>query len=114
MRSLSQRRTGKQNSPMIQIMPIGHSPELKEKFVRFGVEFPNNFPYIMPKFYKKEAALLRPDKNFFFKTGTFKGWVALDGSRVVGRIAAMINPAMHFEKGVAAWSASMKLHPSMK
>ena len=101
MRALSQRRTGKQNSPMIHIMPISQSPELEEKFVRFGVEFPNNFPYILPKFYQKEAALLRPDKNFFFKTGTFKGWVALDGARVVGRIAAMINPGMHLEKGVA-------------
>ena len=86
---------------MLHIMPIGHSPELKEKFVRFGVEFPKKFPYIMPKFYEKEAALLQPDKNFFFKTGTFRGWVALDGDRVVGRIAAMINPAMHFEKGAA-------------
>jgi hypothetical protein len=86
---------------MLHIMPIGHSPELKEKFVRFGVEFPKNFPYIIPKFYEKEAALLQTDKNFFFKTGTFRGWVALDGDRVVGRIAAMINPAMHFEKGTA-------------
>jgi len=29
----------------------------------------------------------------------FKGWVALDGDKVVGRIAAMINPDIHFEKG---------------
>ena len=86
---------------MMHIMPISQSPELEEKFVRFGVEFPKNFPYILPKFYEKEAALLRPDKNFFFKTGTFRGWVALDGQRVVGRIAAMINPGMTLEEGAA-------------
>jgi hypothetical protein len=86
---------------MMKIMLIDLSPELKKKFVRFGVEFPKNFSYILPKFYAKEAALLQPDKNFFFKTGAFKGWVALEGDKVVGRIAAMINPAMHFEKGIA-------------
>ena len=86
---------------MIHIKPISDSPELQEQFIRFGVEFPKNFPYIMPRGYAAEAALLQPDKNFFFKTGTFKGWVALEGGRVVGRIAAMINPGMHFEKGPA-------------
>jgi hypothetical protein len=86
---------------MLHIKPISESPALQEQFIRFGVDFPKKFPYILPKFYEKEAALLRPDKNFFFKTGTFKGWVACDGGRVVGRIAAMTNPGMQFEKGSA-------------
>ena len=86
---------------MLQIKPISDSPILQEQFIRFGIDFPKNFTYIMPKFYEKEAALLQPDKNFFFKTGTFKGWIALDGGRAVGRIGAMINPGIHLEKGVA-------------
>ena len=86
---------------MLQIKPISDSPALQEQFIRFGVDFPKNFPYILPKFYEKEADLLQPDKNFFFKTGAFKGWVALDSGRAVGRIAAMINPGMHLEKGAA-------------
>ena len=82
----------------MRISTINDDKGLEIKFIRFGIDFPKVFPYIMPRFYDKEAALLRPDKNFFFKTGMFKGWVALDGDKVVGRIAAMINPDIHFEK----------------
>jgi len=78
----------------MKVCSILENRRTREDFVRFGVAFPATFPYLMPRPYHKESALLDEGRNFFFRNGIFDGWVTYEAGEASGRIAAMINPDM--------------------
>jgi len=65
----------------------------KKEFANTGTVFSRLYPGAIPKFFKSELALLDTDKNFFFSSGgIMKSFLAYSENKIVGRIAAFINP----------------------
>ncbi len=70
--------------------------ELKQ-FVRFPFDLYRGSPLWVPPLIGEELDTLRWDRNPAFEVSRAKYWLALDGSRIVGRIAGIINN-LHIEK----------------
>jgi ribosomal protein S18 acetylase RimI-like enzyme len=70
--------------------------ELKQ-FIRFPFELYRGNQYWIPPLISEELDTLRRDKNPAFEVSSAKYWLALDGKRVVGRIAGIIN-SLHIKK----------------
>jgi hypothetical protein len=74
----------------IEIREVKTRKELK-RFVRFPYELYKNNPYWVPPIRADEMNTLRADKNPAFEHCEARYWMAFDGKRMVGRIAAILN-----------------------
>ena len=61
------------------------------KFVKFPLHLYKDCPYFVPPITKEELAVLDPKTNPAFKNATAKFFLAYKDSKVVGRIAGIIN-----------------------
>jgi GNAT superfamily N-acetyltransferase len=80
----------------VQIKEVTTLKELKA-FIRFPNTLYRGNPYYVPVLEFDESNTLRRDRNPAFETCTAKYWLAWQDGQIVGRVAAILNPA-HFEK----------------
>jgi len=84
---------------MMHVIDILDSREHKERFIDFGIHSNASLSDTIPKNYETEVSLLDTDKNFFFRHGgKFKAFIAMRDNKVLGRIAAMINPLINYSE----------------
>lgn len=74
-----------------------HGSQDLRKFIRFPLSLYQNHPYYVPSLYPDEVNTLHPEKNPAFEYCEARYWLAYDGRRAVGRVAAIINHK-HSEK----------------
>jgi len=80
----------------VEIKEVHTNRELKQ-FVRFPFDLYRGSPFWVPPLIGEELDTLRWDRNPAFEVSRAKYWLAMDGSRIVGRIAGIINN-LHIEK----------------
>ena len=74
----------------IEICEVKTNANLKT-FVKFPFTLYKNNPFWAPALIADELNTLRKDKNPAFEACCARYWLAYDGKRVVGRIAAILN-----------------------
>ena len=74
----------------IEIREVQNKKALKQ-FIRFPYELYKKNPYWVPPMFFDELNTLSADKNPAFEYCEAKYWMAFDGKRMVGRIAAILN-----------------------
>ncbi len=77
---------------MIAVHSIETDRVHMKEFIDIACQLSKRQRQRIPKFYENEVALLNHSKNFFFKDGKMKAFVAHRHGKVAGRVAAMINP----------------------
>ena len=77
--------------PSITITPL--QPNDTKAFIKFPWQVYAGDPYWVPPLIMDRKAFLNPRKNPFFQHAQAQLFLAHDGSRTVGRIAAVINQA---------------------
>ena len=80
----------------INIKQVKTDRDLK-KFIKFPLQLYRNNPYYVPSLFTDEINTLHWDKNPAFEYSEAKYWLAFDGNKVVGRVAAILN-RRHIEK----------------
>ena len=80
----------------VEIKEVHTTLELKQ-FVRFPFDLYRGSSLWVPPLIGEELDTLRWDRNPAFEVSRAKYWLALDGSRIVGRVAGIINN-LHIEK----------------
>ena len=68
-----------------------------KRFIKFPLQLYKGHPYYVPAMYSDEIKTLRSDNNPAFEYCEARYWLAHKGSKVVGRIAGIINHR-HIEK----------------
>jgi GNAT superfamily N-acetyltransferase len=61
------------------------------KFIRFPLDLYRNHPYYVPSLFPDEMNTLHWEKNPAFEYCETRYWLAYDGRKIVGRVAAIIN-----------------------
>ena len=61
------------------------------KFIRFPLDLYRNHPYYVPSLFPDEMNTLHWEKNPAFDYCETRYWLAYDGRKIVGRVAAIIN-----------------------
>ncbi len=74
----------------ITINKVTNKKELKQ-FIRFNYELYKNNPYKVPELYEDMVDTFTPGKNPALEFCDCECYLALDGNKVVGRVAAIIN-----------------------
>lgn len=75
---------------MIQIIPVT-TPGQTKKFIDFPHDLYAGDPNYVPELYIGQKELLSPKKNPFFKHSKAQCYLAVEGKKIVGRIAAIYN-----------------------
>ena len=69
-----------------------HTKRQLKQFVKFPLRLYRGNPYYVPAMYSGELTTLDHEKNPAFEYCEARYWLAYEGRRVVGRVAAIINP----------------------
>jgi GNAT superfamily N-acetyltransferase len=69
-----------------------HTKRQLKQFVKFPLRLYRGNPYYVPAMYSGELTTLDREKNPAFEYCEARYWLAYEGRRVVGRVAAIINP----------------------
>lgn len=83
----------------VSVIEVKNADQLKQ-FVRFPMDLYKNNPYYVPSFVNEELNVWNPDKNPAFQYSEAKQFLAYKNSKIVGRIAAMINHKEERELGI--------------
>ncbi len=75
---------------MISVIPVNTKP-LQRKFVEFQYELYKDCPQFVPPIKSDIYAMMNPKKHPFYDHSEADFFLAMDGDKVVGRIAALIN-----------------------
>nr|WP_298998560.1 GNAT family N-acetyltransferase [uncultured Allomuricauda sp.] len=75
---------------MITIQKVENKADLK-RFVKFPFSLYKNSPYWVPPIINDEMESFNPDKNPVFKNAEATFFLAFEGKKLVGRVAAIIN-----------------------
>jgi len=75
---------------MIKIIPVDSKP-LQRKFVEFQYELYKDCPQFVPPIKSDIYAMMNPKKHPFYEHSEAAFFLAMDGEKVVGRVAALIN-----------------------
>ena len=75
----------------VEIVKVTTLRELK-RFIRFNYELYKGNPYFVPEFYEDTVNTLRKDRNAAFEFCEADYFLAYKDGKIVGRIAAIINP----------------------
>lgn len=67
------------------------SPAMLASFIDFGYELYKNNPNYVPELFIAQRDLLTPGKHPFHEHSTVQTFLAYDGTKIVGRIAAILN-----------------------
>ncbi|MCB2209892.1 GNAT family N-acetyltransferase [bacterium] len=69
-----------------------HTKRQLKKFIKFPRRLYRGNPYYVPSMFSGELNTLDWDKNPAFEYCEARYWLAYDGKKIVGRVAAIINP----------------------
>ncbi|SIT03777.1 GNAT family N-acetyltransferase [Chryseobacterium gambrini] len=83
----------------ISVIEVKNSEQLKQ-FVRFPMDLYKNNPYYVPAFINDEIKIWSPKENPALQYSEAKQFLAYKNSKVVGRIALMINHKEERELGI--------------
>ena len=75
----------------VEIVKVTTKKQLKQ-FIRFNYELYNGNPYFVPELFEDTMGTLRKDRNAAFEFCDADYFLAYRNGKIVGRIAAIINP----------------------
>ena len=75
----------------IQLKEVTTKKDLR-KFILYPTELYKGNPYYVPSFYMDDVNTLSRDKNPVFEFAKTKYWLAYQDGKIVGRVAAILNP----------------------
>ena len=75
----------------VEIVKVSNNRQLK-RFVRFNYELYKGNPYFVPELFEDAMGTLRKDRNAAFEFCDADYFLAYRDGKIVGRIAAIINP----------------------
>ena len=75
----------------VEIVKVTTNRQLK-RFVRFNYELYKGNPYFVPELFEDTMGTLRKDRNAAFEFCDADYFLAYRDGKIVGRIAAIINP----------------------
>ena len=75
----------------IQLKEVTTKKDLRQ-FILYPTELYKGNPYYVPSFYMDDVNTLSRDKNPVFEFAKTKYWLAYQDGKIVGRVAAILNP----------------------
>jgi GNAT superfamily N-acetyltransferase len=85
----------------VEIVKVSTKKQLK-KFIRFNYELYKGNPYFVPELFEDTMGTLRKDRNAAFEFCDADYFLAYRDGKIVGRIAAIINPRANEKWGCKA------------
>ena len=84
---------------MAQIVPVT-GKKLLAKFIDFPHELYKNDPFYVPELHIAQRDMLTPGKHPFYEHAKLQAFLAYEGDKIVGRVAAIINGNHNTTKNV--------------